>query len=473
MSYFTEVPAVADDVTDNLAVIQDYLDDPDLSVLVLPAGSIRISAAPIIPSGKTLIGLGRCWTVLRPYRIEVGPGIWEHDFDRTVPALMASALDAECIRVAGLSLDCEKMNNGQGDLLRTHGLMFQRAHGFEVEGVGARNVYGYALYHENPTTGAYWNGERGTNGRFINCVVENSQVHYECTGLDGLLIDGSRALPGDGDVALAEAFTFYSSSRNVTVRACTASGNGVMAKPDSTGGDLENISFEHCRFVRTGPGYAFVTAGGNFIDGLNLTGMTIISEQSRAAELSNSRGLITGSRFVSRSSANAAAMVAVNVGPTAQFDFANTVIECETTGSGSNATALLVANPTPFSGGRLEASATLGQAYATSGPVSMDGATMTIPDGRRQAVRAEISGQATIVSDVAGVSSLVNLQLPNAVVDTAKVDFEASIFTPNTMTPPAHATTYTRMFAGDTNVYVRILGDHAGKKLMWRYRERY
>src|SRR5687768_281167 len=60
----TPAGIVADGQTDNSAVIQAALDDPDVTCVVLPEGEIGIASTITIPSGKMLIGAGTTLTTI-------------------------------------------------------------------------------------------------------------------------------------------------------------------------------------------------------------------------------------------------------------------------------------------------------------------------------------------------------------------------------------------------------------------------
>jgi Ca2+-binding RTX toxin-like protein len=241
---------------DQTAEINAALAADDTDVVQLGEGDFWVSAAIVIPDGKTLIGAGRDLTTINTLP-NFGP----------LPRGNGSIVLQDDATVQALTLDGNKVNNGAGVDLRIHGVI-ARGTNFLVEDVTVENVTGYAFWANSgsPTPPL-------ASGIFRNTIAENANVLYETNNADGVLFENIWGGDGDNDVSLEAAFHVLSTSSNITFRNAYYQGESQAVNIVANVGHQANIRFENVYGETTSPALAVFIggAGGNEVYFINST----------------------------------------------------------------------------------------------------------------------------------------------------------------------------------------------------------
>lgn len=330
---------------DDAAYINSILADPNVTHVILGAGTFELSRSIEVPSGKTLTGQGRDATVLQA---QEGFFRDESEFD----AVVNSAYGATGITLSGFSVDANKLRPDDARLL---GVFMRQADGFTISDVEVVNSTGYAFH----AFGA-------SNGTYTDCNTENSNVHFEAMNSHNISYTDCHARDGDGDIQAESHFHPLVGSTNISYIDCTAisaasGGFGLVAIANP----LENISIINC-YVEVVTSPAIAGFASLPIIGLTILDSTFISHGNIGVRLGGASGTMENSYVQGE-------VLALNFLSSAsgvQSDFTvidTTIVGLREPGSGGAAYGVASAGGTVvIDGGLIAAAGALGFAFGSS-----------------------------------------------------------------------------------------------------------
>lgn len=358
--------------TDDAARINAALADPNVTTVVLGAGTFYASSSILVPSNKTLTGEGADSTMIR--------ALPEFVRDAGSFSVVASETGAANVTVSNLSIDANKL---LVDGARMNACYMDQATGFTVEGVNTYNATGYGQFAQGDLN-AFVGGDPDAvyaSGTYTDCWSFNSNVAFEQMFGDGITITNCHARDGDGDISAEYSFHPLSGSKNITYQDCTAisAGSGGFGLVSNIAA-LENISIIDCT-VEMGTSPAITSAGFNPVIGLVISGSSFVSAMNAGARIGGISGIIDGSYFQG-------AVIG------AEFGYSSDGTACEIVLTDTY--AIGISDPTSLAasygvnifgdgivwdGGRIEAWGPQGLMYPISGSPEVSADTQLVADG--------------------------------------------------------------------------------------------
>lgn len=450
----TVIPCAADGVTDDTAIINATLADADVSIAMLPAGTIMVTSSVRVPSGKTLMGAGVGRTTIKA----------KTGFSKTVykGVVVAPETSATNVTLRDFTVDGNKLYHAaivHADN-RIHGVLFERNDGFAVRDVNIRNCTGYGHY----CAGTFDGSNSVRNGYYENCHVKNCNVNFEIQDGGQITYAHCHSTTGDGDMGLESHFHPYLRCSKITYRDCTAAGTGSGWNLLNITGDQNDITIDNCRAVITTANSALLVSGPFYVNRLKIANSSFVSDVQTAASIEYiTDGKISNCEFIGK--ANGSAVFGVAVGATAQVYFSNCHAKGESLAAGVIGAGITNASTTSrWSGGLLEGVGTLSTAMHNL-PIKIDAMTLLVP----AAGNYEQSGVVNIDAD--GANSTATITLDQAVSNQSLATLETSIRSVTGVHLGGSAI-ISHIFTSATEIKVFISGANlSAHELAYRYRE--
>ncbi len=261
---------------DDAAYINAILADPNVTHVILGAGTFELKSSLNVPSNTKLSGQGREVTILQAQQ-----GFIRDEFEND--AVVNSEYGAVNVKLSDFTVDANKL---RPDDYRLLGTFMREAEDFEITGVDVKNATGYAHH-------AYG----ANNGIYEDCYTYNSNVHFEQMFSHNITIINSHARDGDGDILAESHFHPLVGSTNITYIDCSsisAASGGWSIVPLSR--EISNITIINCYAeVVTSP--ALVGFSTHPITNLQIIGSTFISHENVAARMGSVSGTAENSYF--------------------------------------------------------------------------------------------------------------------------------------------------------------------------------